>query len=164
MAKARGFLPSRQGFPASLEGASQAPGGLSGLTPPPQAFLAFPEPQGSFSVLELHRLLGFCNRQVKKERCTVVKHGSVFTRGTELPRNPQALFRCQCTRSSVPGLSRLSLNIQSLSSFSLPAGSAPSIPVAEARGFTARFDKNIQRTLQVSGWLAQTQLLWYHLP
>src|SRR5260370_38367211 len=104
MAKARGFLPSRQGFPASLEGASQAPGGLSGLTPPPQAFLAFPEPQGSFSVLELHRLLGFCNRQVKKQRGTVIKHGSVFTRVTELTRNLPELFSCQFSRPIRQGL------------------------------------------------------------
>src|SRR6266487_113399 len=81
--------------------------------------IAFRKPCGSFSVLELHRLHGSRNRQVKKERCTVVKHGSVFTRGTELPRNLQALFRCQCTRTSIPGVSRLSLNIQQLSTASL---------------------------------------------
>jgi hypothetical protein len=49
MGKPMGFPLSRTGFPASLEVASQAPGGLFGLTPPPQAF-AFPEPQGSFSI------------------------------------------------------------------------------------------------------------------
>ncbi len=54
----------------------------------------------------IHQERGFCSWQMERE-CTVVKHGSVFTRGTELPRNPQALFRCQCTRTRIPGLSRL---------------------------------------------------------
>ena len=44
----------------------------TGLSPNPvlhrlHRHIAFPEPQGSFSVLEFHRLRGSCSRHVKKE-------------------------------------------------------------------------------------------------
>ncbi len=75
-----------------------------------------------------------------ERECTLVKHASAFTQANDLAWNPQTLFRCQSTRSSVPALSRLSLSIHRLSR-SPPAGGAPDIPIAEAKSFTARFDK-----------------------
>jgi DNA glycosylase AlkZ-like len=75
-----------------------------------------------------------------ERECTLVKHASAFTQANDLAWNPQTLFRCQSTRSSVPALSSLSLSIHRLSR-SPPAGGAPDIPIAEAKGFTAHSDK-----------------------
>jgi len=36
---------------------------------------------------------------VGERECILVEHGSVFTRRTDLRRNPQTLFRCQGTTS-----------------------------------------------------------------
>ena len=78
----------------------------------------------------------------------MVEHASAFTVGNDLPTNPQTLFRCQCARTSVSWLSRLSLSIRGVSihtlnipTLSTKERNAPCIPIAEAKGFTARFDK-----------------------
>jgi hypothetical protein len=55
--------------------------------------------------------------------------------GTIYDGTAETLFSCQSTRSSVPGLSRLWLNIQQLSSFSLPVGSRPFISCLKAGAF-----------------------------
>jgi hypothetical protein len=47
----------------------------------------------------------------------------------------QALFRCQCT------LCLFYQRSEHMHRFSLPAGSSPDIPMSEARGLTARYDK-----------------------
>ncbi len=127
----RGFPPSRVGFPASLEVASEAPRCLFGLTPPPQAF-AFRKPCGSFSVSEIIWYLVLIPGQEERE-CTVVKHATVFTHGNALPWNLQAVFRCQSTRSSVPQLEHAPLGTCSR----VPPArrrSHFSLPVHECRG------------------------------
>src|SRR5204863_4334336 len=85
---------------------------------------------------------GSCSWQ-KKERWTLVEHASAFTVGNDLPTNPQTLFRCQCARTSVSWLSRLSLSIRGVSihtlnipTLSTKERNAPCIPIAEAKGFT----------------------------
>jgi hypothetical protein len=83
----------------------------------------------------------------KKERCTLVEHASAFTVGNDLPTNPQTLFRCQCARTSVSWLSRLSLNSRSVSIQCMstppypPQKGLASISVPEGRGFTLELIK-----------------------
>jgi len=134
MPKGRGLRPSRVGFPASsatsFTCAVAATSQRSHLHRP-----QFPQ------ALRYSLLLRFITNLVfvggkEREKRTMVKHGSVFTRGTDLPRNPQALFRCQCT---IRSLSHKLEQISTKHEF-LPIGSAPSIPMHECGGLTARFD------------------------
>src|SRR2546426_12698829 len=83
-----------------------------------------------------------------KERGTVNSwYVSAFTWRNALRQNAQTLLSCQSTRSSVPGLSRLSLSSHTLSS--QPSSTAcwqpcfhSFIPRAEARGLqNGGFDK-----------------------
>ena len=78
----------------------------------------------------------------------MVEHANAFTQANDLAWNPQTLFRCQGARTSVSWLSRLSLSIRGVSihtlnipTLSTKERNAPCIPIAEAKGFTARFDK-----------------------
>ncbi len=52
---------------------------------------------------------------------SLVQHASAFTQANDLAWNPQTLFRCQGAETSVPGLSRLSLNIHAMSTQLLSA-------------------------------------------
>jgi len=95
-----------------------------------------------------HRLHGSRKRQLK-ERCTLVKHASAFTWRNDLRQNPQTLFRCQCARTSVSRLSRLSLNRHSVNTqcmsttaLSTKERNGTFIPSPEGRRvFPCRFDK-----------------------
>jgi predicted ATPase/serine/threonine protein kinase len=61
-----------------------------------------------------HQERGSCSWQSSRE-CTVVEHASAFTQASDLAWNPQTLFRCQSTGTSVSWLSSVSLSIQRLS-------------------------------------------------
>jgi len=94
-----GFPTSRRGFPASLEAARLGSHPVPSYAASTGIWLSA-SPAVASQRFAFHRPRGFYGRQ-RLRVCTLVKHGSVFTRGTNLPRNPQALFRCQGTIRSL---------------------------------------------------------------
>src|SRR5712691_12519865 len=99
MAKARGFPLSRVSFPASTRRAFYDTMRIWSYSLSTGVFL--PASPAVDSQSSSHRLHGSRNRQWERERYNG-EHGSVFTQGTDLPWNPQALFCYQGTETSVP--------------------------------------------------------------
>ncbi len=99
MDTSRGFQSSRTGFPASLANSFTC----ASMHTSQRSHLHRPQfPQALRYSLLLQFISGVVLATGKdREKRALVKHGSVFTRGTELLRNPQALFRCQCTIHAV---------------------------------------------------------------
>jgi hypothetical protein len=90
-----GFQHSHGGFPASSR--SAFPPFHSGLVLRPLHRLCLPAgPAVGSGVLE--RLETWLSFQRAEERVSYSgQHVRAFTRGNDLPRNPQTLFSCQCT-------------------------------------------------------------------